>query len=112
MPSCTAITVPTLAVSTSCPPKPVMLFSMMALISSAQVAIVVPPRFQDFFHPQMGEAWVNRAAPTLDDLTATYHGRGGPCGRPGRHYAYLLYFAGLNCILLGRTQDPIGGSSL
>ncbi|TMC17058.1 MAG: hypothetical protein E6J33_08430, partial [Chloroflexi bacterium] len=40
------------------------------------------------------------------------HGRDGPRGRPGRYYAYLLYFAGLNRILLGRTLDPVGGSSL
>src|SRR6266849_3138173 len=43
MPSCTAITVPTLAVSVSLPPNPAMFFSMMALISSAQDAIVIPP---------------------------------------------------------------------
>src|SRR5437588_8549880 len=77
MPSCTAITVPTLAVSTSGPPKPVMLFSMMALISSAQVAIVVPPRFQDFSHLWKGEAWVNRATT-----------RGHP-GRPHRHVSMV-----------------------
>jgi len=51
-----------------------MLFSMMALISSAQVAIVVPPRFQDFSHLWKGKAWVNKVATraALDDLTATY----------------------------------------
>src|SRR3989442_11040462 len=43
MPSCTAITVPTLAVDVVLSPKPAMFFSMMALISSAQDAIVVPP---------------------------------------------------------------------
>src|SRR5579875_2427223 len=43
MPSCTAITVPTLAVEVVSAPKPAMFCSMMALISSAQDAIVIPP---------------------------------------------------------------------
>src|SRR5207248_4075769 len=46
IPSDTATTVPTLAISVSLPPKSAMFFSMMALISSAQDAIVIPPRFQ------------------------------------------------------------------
>ena len=37
------MTVPTLAVAVSLVPNPAMFFSMMALISSAHDAIVVPP---------------------------------------------------------------------
>src|SRR5579883_1612735 len=43
IPSCTAMTVPTLAVEVSLAPKPAMFLSMMALISSAQDAIAFPP---------------------------------------------------------------------